>query len=55
MNQINGVAHMTSLLRTKQGDFTISDCITERDWQFEAIRKNIIPLNSSADEEEKFC
>lgn len=38
---INSVAHMTYLLRTKQGDFTLDDCIKEEDWNFEKILEKI--------------
>lgn len=37
----NARAHMTDLLRTKQGAFTTTDCLYEKDWNFDAISEHI--------------
>lgn len=44
--ELNTFAHMTSLVRTKQGPFTISDCLTQESWNVESIRKAMVPINS---------
>ena len=38
---MEGRAHMTELVRTKQGPFTLDDCLGEEDWNFEAIVEQI--------------
>lgn len=34
---IDGAAHMTSLVRTKQGPFTLANCLHESDWKVDKI------------------
>ena len=41
----DGRAHMTDLLRVNQGPFTISDCILEENWNFNAICAGILAAN----------
>lgn len=38
---LNTVAHMTQLLRTKQGPFTLKDCLPPEKWNYEDIKKHI--------------
>lgn len=38
---MDGRAHMTKLLRTKQGPFTLDDCLQEDQWSFDAIVRHI--------------
>ena len=35
--ECESAAHMTSLIRTKQGQFSISDTLRQHDWNFESI------------------
>lgn len=35
-------AHMTALLRTKQGPFDLNDCLHEEDWSYDKINEAII-------------
>jgi tRNA pseudouridine55 synthase len=44
-----GRAHMTDLLRTKQGPFGIKDCVLEADWNFDDLCKGILVTNSKVD------
>lgn len=52
---VNSRAHMTSLVRTKQGPFVLSDCLPVEEWTYEAlcmeisdvsIRKDELPLST---------
>ena len=43
-----GRAHMTDLLRVKQGPFEIADCLTEPDWAFDNICASIISTSTKA-------
>ncbi len=45
---LGGVAHMTALVRTKQGAFALSDCLREEDWTFAKIRDHIIVSSHKA-------
>lgn len=45
----NGRAHMTDLLRTKQGVFTIADCLYENDWDFESICNHTLKCSKLVD------
>lgn len=40
-NSCNGIAHMTKLVRLKQGIFTIDDCLHESDWNYSNIVEKI--------------
>lgn len=42
-------AHMTKLLRTKQGSFVIKDCIYEKDWSFDVLCDGIRRCTSLKD------
>jgi tRNA pseudouridine55 synthase len=44
-----GRAHMTDLLRTKQGPFGIKDCVLEANWNFDDLCKGILATNSKVD------
>lgn len=35
------VGHMTALVRTKSGQFTLDDCLKEKDWEFDKILEHI--------------
>lgn len=41
----NGRAHMTELVRVKQGPFHITDCIQQHNWNFDAICDHIDVCN----------
>lgn len=41
-----GRAHMTDLIRTKQGPFVISDCLLEENWNFENICEGLRAANA---------
>ena len=43
-----GRAHMTDLLRVKQGPFEIADCLTEPEWVFDSICERIISTSTKA-------
>ena len=47
---VDGAAHMTSLIRTKQGPFVLDDCLppTPDQWTYESICEGIIQGNSIA-------
>ena len=45
---MQGRAHMTELMRTKQGPFTLEDCLAEEDWKFDAIIGHIARCSSKA-------
>lgn len=38
---LNSRAHMTALVRTKQGPFTLADCLEQPSWDFVSICKHI--------------
>jgi tRNA pseudouridine55 synthase len=42
-------AHMTDLLRTKQGIFTMSDCLYVQDWNYESICSHIVKSSKLVD------
>lgn len=42
--KLNTYAHMTSLVRSKQGAFDLSMCLKEEDWNIDNIRKSILPV-----------
>jgi tRNA pseudouridine55 synthase len=37
----NGVAHMTELIRTKQGPFVIDECLRQEDWDYNNIMNKL--------------
>jgi tRNA pseudouridine55 synthase len=41
-----GRAHMTDLMRTKQGPFVLSDCLVEADWNFDKICEGLRTANA---------
>lgn len=43
-----GRAHMTALIRTKQGQFSTSDCLYQSDWNFGNVRNAIISCSTKA-------
>lgn len=42
-------AHMTDLLRTKQGAFTTADCLYEKDWNYQSICNHILTSSKLVD------
>lgn len=40
--QLNSCAHMTTLIRTRQGPFQLNECLDECRWDINTIRKSII-------------
>ncbi len=46
--QVKGVGHMTELIRTKQGIFTLDDCLHQDQWNFESIRQHILTCSVKA-------
>lgn len=44
----DGCAHMTGLIRVKQGPFELSDCLSQKDWNFDAIREHIHTCSKKA-------
>ena len=42
---VDARAHMTKLLRTRQGVFTLQDCLHQNDWVFEKICEAIVNSN----------
>ncbi len=47
---VNSRAHMTSLVRTKQGPFVLSDCLPIEDWTYETLCKEIAEVSARKDE-----
>jgi tRNA pseudouridine55 synthase len=43
-----GAAHMTALLRTKQGPFLLDDCLAQPDWSYESIVTGLHQGNARA-------
>ena len=43
-----GRAHMTDLLRTKQGPFELADCISQPEWNFETVCSRIVTTSTKA-------
>jgi tRNA pseudouridine55 synthase len=41
-------AHMTALIRTKQGQFELSDCLNQKDWNFDTISSHIYKCSLKA-------
>ena len=41
---------MTSLVRTKQGPFVLSDCLAIEDWTYETLCKEITEVSARKDE-----
>jgi tRNA pseudouridine55 synthase len=41
-----GRAHMTDLLRVRQGPFVIADCIVQENWDFDSICQGLLDTNS---------
>eukprot|EP01041_Mallomonas_annulata_P005385 gene5385-10772_t len=39
--ECDGIAHMTALIRTKQGPYEIDDCLKQSDWNFNKIIEKI--------------
>jgi tRNA pseudouridine55 synthase len=51
-------AHMTALIRTKQGPFELKHCLSEEQWKYDAIlqhievSKRVLPSDISTQEEQ---
>jgi len=45
---IGSMAHMTELVRTKQGQFTLDDCIYEHNWKLDSLCSHILSCNEKA-------
>ena len=43
-----GRAHMTDLLRTKQGPFELADCISQQEWDFDTVCSRIVSTSTKA-------
>lgn len=50
---VSGRAHMTALLRIKQGIFTLEDCVHKNDWNFESICNGIVRCTEKRTELER--
>jgi tRNA pseudouridine55 synthase len=46
--EVNGVAHMTELVRTKQSCFSLDDCLYQKDWNFGEIYRHILTSSMKA-------
>jgi tRNA pseudouridine55 synthase len=44
-----GLAHMTELVRTKQGMFTLADCLPQESWNFDCLLGNLEHCSKVAD------
>lgn len=45
--KLDSVAHMTELIRTKQGAFTLEDCLTSDNWTYENVCNHILKCSKS--------
>ena len=45
---MGSMAHMTELVRTKQGLFTLEDCIYEQNWKLDSLCSHILLCNEKA-------
>ena len=45
---IDSLAHMTELVRTKQGQFTLDDCIHQHNWKLDSLCAHILACNVKA-------
>lgn len=48
-----GVAHMASLIRTKQDIFRLADCLSEKDWNYDNLVKHLDQCNHMLTEEQR--
>lgn len=46
---VNGAAHMSGLVRSKQGPFRLADCLTEDQWNFDSLRRHIVKCTEIVD------
>jgi tRNA pseudouridine55 synthase len=51
---LGGRAHMTALLRTKQGIYTLDDCLPQENWDFESICKGIVDCTQKREDVQAF-
>lgn len=47
-NECSSCAHLTSLVRTQQGPFELSDCLKENEWDYDSIYSAIDRCNKKA-------
>lgn len=45
---MGSMAHMTELVRTKQGQFELKDCIYEQNWKLDSLCSHILACNEKA-------